>query len=60
MEYFRTIDNQIRAGFAFRIGKLASQYETLAKVLKLPEVNRFDATLTISLLHSLLTNTVKW
>ncbi len=50
----RTEDFQIYAGLAARIGVLAKQYEELTKGK--PENEIYDATLSICLLQSLLTN----
>lgn len=47
----------IQAGFALHAGKLLMQYEALAQ--KLPHDQRYDATLTISVLQALLTNCVE-
>lgn len=53
MEYERTEDGQIQAAFAQRVGLLLVQYDNWRQ--QVPEVEQFESTLTISLLHSLLT-----
>lgn len=55
MEYERTPDGQIQADFAFRIGRIAEQYERFCKSM-LPEEERYEATMLLALLHALLTN----
>lgn len=54
MEYFRESGNLIQAGFALNAGKLLTQYGSLAP--RLPPHERYDATLAICVLQSLLTN----
>lgn len=54
MEYKRDGNNQIQADLAGRIGKIAEQYEQLTPCLE--EKDRFDATLHICLLQTLLTS----
>lgn len=53
MEYERTEDGQIQAAFAQRAGQLLVQYDHLRK--QLPPDQQFEATLSISLLQSMLT-----
>ena len=53
MEYERTEDGQIQAAFAARVGQLLVQYDQWRQ--KVPEVEQLESTLTIALLHSLLT-----
>jgi hypothetical protein len=50
MEYYRDTENQIRAEFALRVGKLINQYEK-SDLLK----DKYEATLYIMALQSLLT-----
>lgn len=54
MEYERTEDGQIQAAMALRAGRVLLQYESFCKGL--PEEERFEATLAISLLQMMLTN----
>jgi len=54
MEYFRQPGNRIQAGFALRAGKLLAQYNSLTPTL--PAHERYDATLAVCVLQSLLTN----
>ena len=54
MEYFKQPGNIIQAGFALRAGKLLAQYSSLT--LTLPAHERYDATLAVCVLQSLLTN----
>jgi hypothetical protein len=54
MEYFRDETNGIRAGFALHAGKLLEQYTRLSE--DVPASERYDATLAICILQSLLTN----
>jgi hypothetical protein len=54
MEYFRDEKNRIRAGFAVHAGKLLEQYTRLSEGV--PASERYDATLAICILQSLLTN----
>jgi hypothetical protein len=53
MEYERTPDGQIQAAFASRAGLLLRQYQTLTRAL--PPEDRFEGTLAIAILQSLLT-----
>jgi hypothetical protein len=53
MEYERTADGQIQAAFARRAGQLLVQYDIFK--LNLPPKDRFESTLCISLLQSMLT-----
>lgn len=52
MEYVRDQEQQIYRDFAGRLGKLATQYQSLRQ--NLGEHENYGATLTISLLHPLL------
>jgi hypothetical protein len=54
MEYFRQESSKIPAGFALNAGKLLLQYSAFSESL-IPQ-ERYDATLTICILQSLLTN----
>ena len=54
MEYSRDEKNRIRAGFALNAGRLLEQYSRLSAGVRASE--RYDATLTICILQSLLTN----
>lgn len=54
MEYFREPNNTIQAGFALNAGKLLIQYQKIAD--SLPLESRYDATLIVCVLQSLLTN----
>jgi hypothetical protein len=54
MEYFRDENNRMRAGFALHVGRLLDQYTKFNEGITPSE--RYDATLAISLLHSLLAN----
>lgn len=54
MEYFREPKNRIQAGFALNAGKLLFQYQRYAETLS--PASRFEATLTICVLQSMLTN----
>jgi hypothetical protein len=54
MQYFEDPDKKIQAGFALNAGKLLDQYQKIAKTLS--ESSRYDATLTICVLQSMLTN----
>lgn len=51
--YFERPEGKIRADFALRIGRLFCDYEK--RLVSLAKSERFDATLTITLLQSLLT-----
>jgi len=53
-EYFRLPGNQIQAGFALNAGKLLTQYCSLTR--ELPFDKKYEATLAICVLQSLLTN----
>jgi hypothetical protein len=53
-EYVQTSDGQIHADFARRAGQILLQYERLSRQLEPKE--RFEATLAVSLLQSLLTS----
>jgi hypothetical protein len=53
-EYFRLPENQIQAGFALNAGKLLAHYCSLTK--ELPFDQKYEATLAICVLQSLLTN----
>lgn len=53
MEYERTEDGQIQATFAKRVGQLLVQYDQWRN--QVPAVEQYESTLTISLLHSILT-----
>jgi hypothetical protein len=53
MEYERTEDAQIQADFAGRVGQVLLQYENF--MLKVPQDQRFEATLSIALLQTMLT-----
>jgi hypothetical protein len=53
MEYQRTDDGQIQAAFAQRVGQLLVQYDAWRS--QVPSVERYESTLTIALLQSLLT-----
>lgn len=55
MEYERTPDGQIQADFAFRIGRIAEQYERFCKSMP-PAEERYEATMLLALLQALLTN----
>lgn len=57
MEYERTSDGQIQAAFAFRAGQLLLQYETFRT--QLAPVERFEATLAVALLQSMLTSCIE-
>lgn len=54
MEYERTEDGQIQAEFSRRAGQILLQYEQLSA--DLPASERYEATLAVSLLQSLLTS----
>lgn len=54
MEYFREPNNKIQAGFALNAGKLLIQYQQMVE--SFPQESRYDATLAICVLQSLLTN----
>jgi len=54
MEYFRESNNKIQAGFALNAGKLLKQYLDISS--KKYFESKYDATLTICVLQSLLTN----
>lgn len=54
MEYFRQPNNRIQAGFALNAGNLLVQYQKMMG--SLPEASRYEATLVICVLQSLLTN----
>ncbi len=54
MEYFREPGNRIQAGFALHAGKLLAHYCSLTATLRPSE--KYDATLTVCVLQSLLTN----
>jgi hypothetical protein len=54
MEYFREPNNKIQADFALNAGKLLKQYLDLSSKKNLE--SKYDATLTICVLQSLLTN----
>lgn len=54
MEYELTPDGQMQADFARRIGRIAEQYEHFCTTLAHHE--RYEATLMLALLQSLLTN----
>lgn len=54
MEYFRQAGNRIQASFAFHAGTLLAQYCSITATLR-PE-ERYEATLTVCVLQSLLTN----
>jgi len=54
MEYFRQPGNLIQAGFALHAGRLLAQYCSLTTTLR-PQA-KYDATLVICVLQSLLTN----
>lgn len=54
MEYYRQPNGKIQADFALRAGRLLSQYATLSASLQ--ESERYEATLTVCILHSILTN----
>jgi hypothetical protein len=53
MEYERTPDGQIQAAFAARAGLLLRQYQSMTKGL--PPEDRFEGTLAVAILQSLLT-----
>jgi hypothetical protein len=53
MEYERTDDAQIQADFAGRVGQVLLQYDRLRP--QLPQDQQFEATLSIALLQTLLT-----
>lgn len=53
MEYRRTDDAQIQADFAGRVGQILMQYESLKT--KLPIEEQYEATLSIALLQTMLT-----
>ena len=53
MEYARTASGQIQADFARRAGQLLLQYERLSRAL--PAKDRYESTLTLALLQSMLT-----
>ncbi len=57
MEYERTEDGQIQAAFASRIGQILLQYEQFC--VGLPESQRFEATLAVSLLQTMLTSSLE-
>lgn len=57
MEQEITADGQIHASIAKRVGKILDQYETLTR--KLPANQRYEATLCLSLLQTLLTQCVE-
>lgn len=54
MEYFRESGNRIQAGFALNAGMLLAQYCSLTA--KLPSQEKYEATLAVCVLQSLLTN----
>lgn len=54
VEYFREPNNRIQAGFALNAGRLMVQYQEMAG--SLPKASRYEATLAICVLQSLLTN----
>ena len=54
MEYIETEDGQIQADFAHRVGQVLWQYESHTQHLDSEE--RFEATLTLCLLQSLMAN----
>lgn len=54
MEYFRTPEGKISAGFALNSGKLLGQY--LERAQQLSPNERYDATITICVLQALLTS----
>jgi hypothetical protein len=54
VEYFRESGNRIQAGFALHAGRLLTQYCTLTPAL--PSDEKYEATLTVCVLQSLLTN----
>lgn len=54
MEYWREKGNEVQAGLALNAGLLLKQYLTHAE--SLPEEKKYDATLTICILQSLLTS----
>ena len=54
MEYERTEDGQIQADFAYRAGQILLQYEQFSP--QLPADRRYEATLAVTLLQSLLTS----
>jgi hypothetical protein len=53
MEYERTDDGQIQAAFAQRVGQVLVQYDAWRN--QVPLMERYESTLTIALLQSLLT-----
>lgn len=53
MEYVQTATSQIQADFARRAGQLLLQYERMCGGL--PSEQRFEATLSVALLHPMLT-----
>lgn len=53
MEYWRNKKHKIQADFALRVGRIAKQYEH--NVVLLDHEEKYEATLTICLLQSLLT-----
>lgn len=53
MEYSQTPDGQIQSDLAGRLGQLLLQYESLR--INLPIEKQFEATLTLSLLQTILT-----
>ena len=57
MEYFRQPNNRIQAGFALRAGKLLVQYDEM--VSETVPYNKYDATLTIAILQSVLAHCVE-
>lgn len=57
MEYIETPDGQIQADFARRVGQVLLHYE--AGTALAPKQDSYEATLTICLLQSLLTNCVE-
>jgi len=54
VEYYRQPNGKIQADFALRAGRLLSQYATLSASLQ--ESERYEATLMVCILHSILTN----
>jgi hypothetical protein len=54
MEYFRTADAQIQADFARRLGIILKQYKSLSS-----DSEKYEVTLTLTVLQSLLTNCVE-
>lgn len=54
-EYFRQPDNEMRADWAYHVGLLLHQYESFCERLGVELADRFEITLQVSLLQSLLT-----